>query len=1062
MGRKACARFLPNATRRCLLAEIPLPPESNSMILFTRTIKRIMATPRDGHRKLACGLRLLAAAMFSLLFSPDCLCAEPEEAAKQVLSLAGVKQGLCLHLGCGQESSAALTAQLAQQSEMLVDGLAVDAAAAQRARRIIAVKNLLGRATAEVLPLDPLPYLIDTANLIVVEDPAGLTAKGLKMEDVERVLAPGGVLCVRKDGKWTKSTKARPKEADDWTHPTHGPDGNLVSRDKLVHFPVGVRWLDGIPMNFHGWAANRAWVVANGRCFTLGTTEYENLAPAPAGKHKAQAYLTARDAFNGIPLWKINCRMDAEGAALNYHNTLPLVADGRRVYTVVGGLLVALDAATGKQLVSYPVKYTPMRLALSQGILVCSTWGAWDNKGNIWGEWNTNTAEGSVVAFDAESGKIKWSIDKPAHQVLIADGAVYTVMQTPVPKRLREIVTFDLDTGKQLWTVPHTQFVNKPEVEVAWNGYKPNMDLICAGEGIVSVANYDTHTVSIRSRDDGKVLWELKSVNKGWPENGYWTFLVDGVLWHKTKRYDPKTGEEKGSLPWGVNSGGCTPGLVAGHIYYESRGSNYFQFTLPENSKDKAVSQHTRYTAARGACVVGAIAANGMFYTAQNNCACAPGQFPGFIAFGPNDVPSAAEFDAARPLEKGPAYGKAQPPAAGGSDWPTFLHDADRSTATSAKVAAKLKVEWEVSLAKPPEGPLATAWNSRLLPCLTPPVIAGGKAFAAAIHAGQVRAVDTATGKLLWTASVGGRIDSPPTIHAGLCLVGCHDGWLYAFSAADGQLAWRMRLAPKERRMVAYGQMESVWPAIGSPLVLNDVLYASAGRSTDSDGGVAVLAIEPKTGAQIWAKTISAAGRQNDTLVAHGSKVAMHEVELDAQTGALQKPPAGAQTVPYAGKVPGLYGLVDYNQSRANLRCSGGHKIGPVMADLISRNDSTIFAYNIALRHYFALTQDAILHGAEKDLWKRKDFAWRLPVPDGCQPVAMIRCADALVLAGPKYDRKTDQASGFLWLVSCQDGTKALDLPLDVPPVCNGLAAAGQRLYVSLQDGRLLCLAPAE
>jgi hypothetical protein len=95
-------------------------------------------------------------------------------------------------------------------------------------------------------------------------------------------------------------------------------------------------------------------------------------------------------------------------------------------------------------------------------------------------------------------------------------------------------------------------------------------------------------------------------------------------------------------------------------------------------------------------------------------------------------------------------------------------------------------------------------------------------------------------------------------------------------------------------------------------------------------------------------------------------------------------------------------------------------------------------------------------------LWKRKDFTWRVPVPDGCQPVAMIRCDDILVFGGPKYNKKTDSAGGFVWLVSCQDGKKTFDLPLDVPPVSNGLAAVGQRLFASLEDGRLVCLVPEE
>ena len=40
--------------------------------------------------------------------------------AKQILGLAGVRQGLCVHLGCGREASGSLTADLAAGSGMLV------------------------------------------------------------------------------------------------------------------------------------------------------------------------------------------------------------------------------------------------------------------------------------------------------------------------------------------------------------------------------------------------------------------------------------------------------------------------------------------------------------------------------------------------------------------------------------------------------------------------------------------------------------------------------------------------------------------------------------------------------------------------------------------------------------------------------------------------------------------------------------------------------------------------------------------------------------------------------
>ncbi len=67
-------------------------------------------------------------------------------------------------------------------------------------------------------------------------------------------------------------------------------------------------------------------------------------------------------------------------------------------------------------------------------------------------------------------------------------------------------------------------------------------------------------------------------------------------------------------------------------------------------------------------------------------------------------------------------------------------------------------------------------------------------------------------------------------------------------------MAYRLRVAPRERRMVAHGLVESVWPAAGAVLVHEGIAYATAGRSTEADGGIALVAFRPETGETVWAK----------------------------------------------------------------------------------------------------------------------------------------------------------------------------------------------------------------
>jgi hypothetical protein len=49
------------------------------------------------------------------------------------------------------------------------------------------------------------------------------------------------------------------------------------------------------------------------------------------------------------------------------------------------------------------------------------------------------------------------------------------------------------------------------------------------------------------------------------------------------------------------------------------------------------------------------------------------------------------------------------------------------------------------------------------------------------------------------------------------------------------------------------------------------------------------------------------------------------------------------------------------------------------------------------------------------------------------------------------------RAGGKLWVVSLADGTRSAEYDLASPPVYDGLAAARNRVYLSTQDGKVLC-----
>jgi hypothetical protein len=77
---------------------------------------------------------------------------------------------------------------------------------------------------------------------------------------------------------------------------------------------------------------------------------------------------------------------------------------------------------------------------------------------------------------------------------------------------------------------------------------------------------------------------------------------------------------------------------------------------------------------------------------------------------------------------------------------------------------------------------------------------------------------------------------------------GCADGCVYALRTSDGELAWRFQAAPSSRKLMSYGQPESVWPLSGSTLIQDGKLYCVAGRSMFLDGGLRLLILDPETG----------------------------------------------------------------------------------------------------------------------------------------------------------------------------------------------------------------------
>ncbi|MBT4819649.1 MAG: PQQ-binding-like beta-propeller repeat protein, partial [Lentisphaerae bacterium] len=350
-------------------------------------------------------------------------------------------------------------------------------------------------------------------------------------------------------------------------------------------------------------------------------------------------------------------------------------------------------------------------------------------------------------------------------------------------------------------------------------------------------------TLTALDMETGKTLWTGKHAPSGYssPED---LFVINGVVWSGATSGGGLSGEVTGrDIHTGEVKGQFKPDVDTYWFHHRChRGKATDRFLMTSRTGIEFISPTDQNWNinhwVRGGCMYGIMPANGLVYAPPHDCACYPEtkQF-GFSVLAaasasravPRDIPDAGR------LERGPAYGAALGAASGEAEWSTFRGDERRSGWTPAAVPAALTETWSADLG----GTLSTA------------VVAAGRLFISSIDDHTVFSLDGGTGEVLWQRTVGGVVDSPPTVYRGLALFGAADGYVYCLRAADGEMVWRFRAAPIDRRQMAFQRIESLWPVHGSVLVEDGVLYCVAGRSMFLDGGLRFLKLDPATGRKL-------------------------------------------------------------------------------------------------------------------------------------------------------------------------------------------------------------------
>jgi len=764
--------------------------------------------------------------------------------ARKLLDESGIRGGLIVHLGCG---SGAVTAALRASDSYIVQGLDPDPAIVEKARAFVRSAGLYGPVSVELLAGDKLPYADNLVNLVVADD-----LGKVPMADVMRVLCPNGVAIVA--GK--KTVKPRPATIDEWTHYLHDAGNNAVARDTQVGPPRRLQWLAGpLWLRSHETPSGfEAMVVGGGRVFYLLD---EGLIGITDQRLPERWALVCRDAFNGKLLWRrpvepwgwpqwASARFADKDwttitggrTAVPSENQRRIVVEGGRLFATLGydAPMSILDAATGKVLATVAETAPVRQIAVSDGVaVVFSSKGGQSGAAKRRGKAAPPEAgPGGMLTTVGADGKLRWQ--KPIASLqglsLAIDGGRVVFLAG------KSLNCLDLKTGQALWQV-------EPQ--------EPAVRTLVACDGCVVLRG---KALEVRDAANGKLLWQKQAVPAMWGED---LFVIEGVVWPGMQAVkDPADAGGKAddvqAVGYALKTGEPTKPIFAPdllspehhHRCYRNKATDRYLISSMEGAEflDLRGTNSGQNNFVRGACTMGMVPCNGMLYAPPDQCFCQPGgKLLGFTALLPAAAPAEmTPLPDERRLLKGPAFGQiatsAAPPA---EDWPTFRHDAARHGATPASVPAELGESWRVKLGAG----------------LTAPVVAGGRAYAAAGDTHTVHALDLATGKPAWSFTAGGRVDSAPTVFGGMVLFGCADGYVYCLRADDGVLAWRFLAAPVDRRIMSFDQVESVWPVHGSVLVRDAVAYVAAGRSTYLDGGVRLWALDPATGRIIHRTTLS-------------------------------------------------------------------------------------------------------------------------------------------------------------------------------------------------------------
>lgn len=875
-------------------------------------------------------------------------------------------------------------------------------------------------------------------------------------EEIMRILHPGGI-CIASGKVITKSAQ---RGVDEWRHPYHAPDNNVVSEDRVSRLPGELRF-----QTYPVFAAMpNQTLFAGGRIFFFSghIAFHEREEPL-------LNTLTVQNAYNGLRLWSRPLNPDYV-----VHNIAKLATNDEVVYAE-GEILWMLDAATGRELGEFKVPSqaaaagdTDFKWIVQKGDTLWAAFGPPDasvaphKQKRQMGHWPWDVANAQyrsitnnfgaarrLAAYRFPEMKLLWSVSEPepfdARALCIEGNRIFELSPG------RYVAARDASTGEQLWlSTPETskELFTAIGSSLKRQGWGLGWATYCcarAGNSVVCIAGPSFKKTIGIDLGKGNLLW-TSGVESSHP------FFFNDALYVVPRvanpaafcrKVDPLTGKVLDEFSLGV-IGSCTRLTATPNQFYYRPGGGEGRTVYVDIAARKLADYEG---VVRPGCFDGVVPANGRLYWMPLACDC--WQVHGTFSMAPR-IPlkkpgtTANSSTWAEPLSNTPAAR---------DDWPMLRANPSGTATVHTSVGHKARETWRRRL---PGGDL------------TAPVCANGRIFVGATD-GTVWALDATNGEILWQASSNAAVIGPPAYWNGRIIFGSCDGALCCVDASNGRLLGRVELAPEKRFVNIMNRLMSAWPLAGGVILGgNGTAYTAAG-STAADGSI-VAAVDIATGKFLWRQAYTLDRREPKLSFGVQGNILLKNNTLYVNGGA----PVGIVALnALDGENPRIVckleaGMEMFFEPDNKLTCIGPELFSHERArtTIFKRHQGRIY-FQTSGRHIALIDGRLFCSSDPKALDRIVDFINKYPKTSGkIYDVMQVPFDNSAVWAGTSKD-VCGLAVGIDGLVALHndsvegisiDGRSLWNVQLPVHPVGWGTALTGKGCVVTLSDGLVVRL----